>query len=128
MSPSCFGLPGLIVDRYDDLCVATETTAGMEARRAEWLAPGHGFLMAEPRRAFEAILAHRLRREAKVLAALRDAAGPASAETLLARVYDDVPARLQAMAMRSLQAHLIKLRDEGLASDALTGQWTLVGS
>lgn len=32
------GLPGLIVDRYGDLCVATETTAGMEARRAEWLA------------------------------------------------------------------------------------------
>ena len=32
------GLPGLIVDRYDDLCVATETTAGMEARREEWLA------------------------------------------------------------------------------------------
>ena len=37
----------------------------------EWLAPGHGFLMAEPRRAIEWIVAHRLRREAKVVAALR---------------------------------------------------------
>ena len=31
-----------------------------------WLAPGHGFLMAEPKRAIERIIAHRARREAKV--------------------------------------------------------------
>lgn len=31
------GLPGLIIDRYNDLCVVQETTAGMEARRGEWL-------------------------------------------------------------------------------------------
>ena len=33
----------------------------------DWLAPGHGFLMAHPHRAIEGIIAHRLRREAKVL-------------------------------------------------------------
>ena len=38
----------------------------------DWLAPGHGFLMAEPRAAIEAIVAHRLKREAKVVAALRE--------------------------------------------------------
>jgi glyoxylase-like metal-dependent hydrolase (beta-lactamase superfamily II) len=81
----------------------------------DWLAPGHGFLMEQPRRAIEAIIAHRHRRETKVLAALREL-GPASAETLLARVYDDVPARLHAMAARSLKAHLVKLRDEAKAA------------
>ena len=80
----------------------------------EWLAPGHGFLMAEPRRAMQAIIDHRLAREAKVLAALRDL-GPALADVLLARVYADVPARLHPVAMRSLMAHLLKLRDDGLA-------------
>lgn len=32
------GLPGLIIDRYGALCVASETTAGMAARREVWLA------------------------------------------------------------------------------------------
>ena len=79
-----------------------------------WLAPGHGFLMAQPRRAFEWIIEHRLKREAKVVAALREL-GPAPAETLVAQVYDDVPQRMHAMALRSLNAHLFKLRDEACA-------------
>jgi glyoxylase-like metal-dependent hydrolase (beta-lactamase superfamily II)/8-oxo-dGTP pyrophosphatase MutT (NUDIX family) len=89
----------------------------------EWLAPGHGFLMAQPRRAIEAIVAHRLRREAKVVAALR-ALGSTDADTLLARVYDDVKPQLLPMAMRSLRAHLLKLRDEGAAAER-DGRWAL---
>jgi glyoxylase-like metal-dependent hydrolase (beta-lactamase superfamily II) len=89
----------------------------------DWLAPGHGFLMAQPRRAMEAIVAHRLKREAKVVEAVREL-GPASAEALLAKVYADVPARLHAMAMRSLVAHLFKLRDEAGVVEA-EGLWSL---
>jgi glyoxylase-like metal-dependent hydrolase (beta-lactamase superfamily II) len=88
-----------------------------------WLAPGHGFLMAQPRRALQAIIDHRLRREAKVVDALR-ALGPASAEALLPRVYDDVPQRMHGMAMRSLKAHLFKLRDEQRAAEA-GASWSL---
>ncbi|HMC15994.1 MAG TPA: MBL fold metallo-hydrolase [Albitalea sp.] len=91
----------------------------------EWLAPGHGFLMEKPKRAFDWIVQHRLRREAKVLAALREL-GAAEPEVLLKRVYDDVPERLHGVAMRSLNAHLIKLRDEGAAT--LAGQrWSALG-
>ena len=89
----------------------------------EWLAPGHGFLMAEPRRAIEWIIGHRLKREAKVVAALRRHA-PASAETLLPTVYDDVPLKMHAMAMRSLSAHLFKLRTDGTAHE-VEGRWSL---
>jgi glyoxylase-like metal-dependent hydrolase (beta-lactamase superfamily II) len=87
----------------------------------DWLAPGHGFLMAPPRQAFEKIIAHRLKREAKVLAALHTH-GPASAEDLLAPVYDDVPERMHPVALRSLTAHLLKLRDEGRALEQ-GGRW-----
>jgi glyoxylase-like metal-dependent hydrolase (beta-lactamase superfamily II)/8-oxo-dGTP pyrophosphatase MutT (NUDIX family) len=80
----------------------------------EWLAPGHGFLMAQPRRAFEWIIEHRLKREAKVVAALRDL-GPAPVQALVELVYDDVPQRMHPMALRSLNAHLFKLRDEARA-------------
>jgi glyoxylase-like metal-dependent hydrolase (beta-lactamase superfamily II) len=89
----------------------------------EWLAPGHGFLMAEPKRAIEWIIAHRLKREAKVVAALQAQPG-ASAEALLPRVYDDVPERMHPMALRSLKAHLHKLRVDGRA-DEDAGHWTM---
>ena len=92
----------------------------------QWLAPGHGFLMAQPHQAIKSIIAHRGRREAKLVGVMREL-GPAPLEALLLRVYDDVPQRLHAMAARSLTAHLFKLRDEALAvSD--DGRWALSGA
>ena len=90
----------------------------------DWLAPGHGFLMAEPRAAMEAVIAHRLKREAKVVAAMREA-GPATADALLPIVYADVPLRLHPMAMRSLTAHLLKLDADGRARNE-AGTWALI--
>ncbi len=89
----------------------------------DWLAPGHGFLMARPRDAMVAIIEHRLKREAKVVAAL-DELGAALAAELLALVYADVPAKLHPMAMRSLTAHLLKLQAERRAREA-EGRWSL---
>jgi glyoxylase-like metal-dependent hydrolase (beta-lactamase superfamily II) len=83
----------------------------------DWLAPGHGFLVAEPQALLRGLIAHRLRREAKVLAALRALAadGPAALEAVLSIVYDDVSPDLHGVAQRSLLAHLLKLQAEGLA-------------
>ena len=86
----------------------------------DWLGPGHGFLMADPRRAIQAIIEHRGKREAKVIDALRDL-GPAAIDALLAQVYDDVPARMHGVATRSLRAHLIKLCVEGRAFEQAGG-------
>jgi glyoxylase-like metal-dependent hydrolase (beta-lactamase superfamily II) len=83
----------------------------------QWLAPGHGFLVAEPHPVLRGLIAHRLRREAKVLAALR-AEQPASLAALLPRVYDDVPPALHPVAGRSLLAHLFKLQADGAATRA----------
>lgn len=90
----------------------------------DWLAPGHGFLMAEPRRVIEAVIAHRLRREARVVEALRAAGAPVAAAALLPQVYADVPAHLHPVALRSLTAHLLKLRDDGRAGED-AGRWAL---
>ncbi len=80
----------------------------------DWLAPGHGFLVAEPHAVLRALVSHRLKREAKVLAALQ-LFGAAPMDALLLRVYDDVPAALHPMARRSLLAHLLKLQADGAA-------------
>ncbi len=88
----------------------------------DWLAPGHGFLMAQPHAAVQRLIAHRQQREAKVLAAL-EAAGAITVQALLGRVYDDVhPDRLP-VAARSLLAHLLKLRAEGRARQSAGELW-----
>jgi glyoxylase-like metal-dependent hydrolase (beta-lactamase superfamily II)/8-oxo-dGTP pyrophosphatase MutT (NUDIX family) len=90
----------------------------------DWLAPGHGFLVAQPHALLRALIEHRLKREARVLAALRAAQrGPLDA--LLPQVYADVPAALHPVARRSLLAHLLKLQADGLA-DADGEAWMAV--
>lgn len=79
-----------------------------------WFAPGHGFLVAEPHAVLRALIAHRLKREAKVELAL-EALGQGTLDELLPRVYDDVPPALHPVARRSLLAHLLKLEADGVA-------------
>jgi glyoxylase-like metal-dependent hydrolase (beta-lactamase superfamily II) len=107
-----------------DMATYLASLRGLLDLELDWLAPGHGFLMAQPQRAIEAIVAHRLKREAKVVDALR-ALGPATPDVLLAQVYADTPVRLHTMALRSLSAHLLKLRAEARALEQ-EGRWSLV--
>ena len=91
----------------------------------EWLAPGHGFLVAQPHGVLRALIAHRLKREAKVLAALRSH-GPEVLENLVPPVYDDVPTALHGVAQRSLWAHLLKLQGDGRAARDHRQRWSAV--
>jgi len=91
----------------------------------DWLAPGHGFLVAQPHAVLRALIAHRLKREAKVLAALHSH-GPGPLESLVQAVYDDVPAALHGVAQRSLWAHLLKLQGEGRAALDGSDRWSAV--
>ncbi|MEL7450196.1 MAG: MBL fold metallo-hydrolase [Pseudomonadota bacterium] len=86
---------------------------------ARAIAPGHGDVIDDPDREIDWIIEHRLEREAKVLRHLGDGD---TLDTLVVRVYDDVPARIHPLAKRSLLAHLIKLRDDGRASES-DGVW-----
>lgn len=89
------------------------------------LLPGHGTVITEAEALIRWTLAHRLQREAKVLACLGRT--PEALEQLVTRVYDDVPEHLHAVARLSLWAHLIKLAEDGLAKTA-NGQWSLAGT
>jgi glyoxylase-like metal-dependent hydrolase (beta-lactamase superfamily II) len=82
------------------------------------LAPGHGYLIGQPEVEIDRLVKHRLAREDKVRRALREAGSSASLQTLLPRVYDDVPVALHPMAARSLEAHLDKLVVDGEIAQA----------
>ena len=77
------------------------------------IAPGHGELMQEPQRVAEWIVKHRLEREKKVSDALKED-GEGTPDTLVNKVYDDVDSSLFPIAKWSLEAHLLKLTDDGL--------------
>jgi len=79
------------------------------------LAPGHGEVIDDPERAIDWIIKHRLEREAKVLAAMQAHPGLSTHE-LVPHVYQDIDPKLYGWAERSLLAHVIKLREEGLGS------------
>ena len=76
------------------------------------IAPGHGYLIGNPRREVNRLIQHRRWRESRVLDAVARR-GPASVEDLLDDVYPDVPEKLRGPAARSLEAHLIKLVEDG---------------
>jgi glyoxylase-like metal-dependent hydrolase (beta-lactamase superfamily II) len=75
-------------------------------------APGHGHVIASPQDEVRRLIAHRLKREEKIFAALAQT-GPATLEQLVQRAYDDVPERIHHVAMRSLHAALIRLERNG---------------
>jgi glyoxylase-like metal-dependent hydrolase (beta-lactamase superfamily II)/8-oxo-dGTP pyrophosphatase MutT (NUDIX family) len=107
-----------------DMSAYMASLRGLLARPLDWLAPGHGFLIADPHRAIEGVVAHRLKREAKVESALREL-GPAEAVSLVPRAYDDTPPAMHGWALHSLTAHLLKLRDDGRAR-LEQGVWSAV--
>ena len=83
------------------------------------LFPAHGSPSGAAVRRIRALIAHRLERESKVLAALD--VGPRPLEDLVPRVYEDTPRELWGWAERSLLAHLEKLEREGRAERAGQG-------
>jgi glyoxylase-like metal-dependent hydrolase (beta-lactamase superfamily II) len=89
----------------------------------ENIAPGHGDLMDRGKEVLEALRAHRLAREAKVLRSIPKLS-EATLDTLTPLVYDDVPADRHAWARLTLEAHLIKLVRDGRVREQ-RGSWLL---
>ncbi len=79
------------------------------------IAPAHGTVIVDVHDEVQRIIDHRKKREQKVLDAL-SSTEPLSEKSLLKAVYADTPPELHLLASFSLQAHLIALGENGLAS------------
>ncbi len=88
------------LDRLDALC---------ERHGVEFILPAHGHAIAGARGAIARLKAHRLAREARVLAAMQ-ALPDGSMDDWVRHAYADVPERLWPVAQRSLLAHVERLR------------------
>lgn len=91
------------------------------------LAPGHGRVMSDPQSVIETLIRHRLYREQKtlrVLTRMSGESGPVPIQSLVMGVYDDVASHLLPWAQMTLQAHLLKLQDDGRVTQ-LEGNWSV---
>lgn len=97
-----------------DMAAYLQSLEKVAARGDAVLWPTHGPPIRRPEAHVRALIAHRLAREASILAALQD--GARSIPDLVERIYEDVPKALHRAAALSVSAHLIKLIDEKKAS------------
>lgn len=88
------------LDRLDALCAE---------HGVEFILPAHGYVIGDARGAIAKLKAHRLAREAKVLAAMQ-ALPEGSMEDWVRHAYDDVPERMWPVAQRSLLAHVERIQ------------------
>jgi glyoxylase-like metal-dependent hydrolase (beta-lactamase superfamily II) len=104
----------LIAPGDGDMAVYLEQLRRLGGLKARLALPAHGEPIDEPTALFDRYVAHRLMREAKVLAAVVGC-GPdgGSEDEIVAVAYDDVPATTWPIALLSLRSHLDKLVTEG---------------
>jgi glyoxylase-like metal-dependent hydrolase (beta-lactamase superfamily II) len=76
--------------------------------------PAHGAPVTDPAARLHWLIAHRLQREAEIIAALTEAA--ATPAMLVARIYADLTPLLARAAERNVLAHLIDLTTRGMVS------------
>jgi glyoxylase-like metal-dependent hydrolase (beta-lactamase superfamily II) len=88
----------------------------IEALPLERLYPGHGAEIDRPGPVISWYLAHRLQREAEILAAI--SSGARDAGEIVEIVYRDMDPALHPLARQSVLAHLQKLRREGRLDQA----------
>ncbi|MGJ7542984.1 MBL fold metallo-hydrolase [Variovorax sp. LT1R16] len=93
------------LDTLDEACA----TGGVD-----FILPAHGYVLGSARDAIAYLKMHRLRREARILAAMR-AQPQGTPEEWLPVAYGDVPQRMWPVAARSLAAHVERIRERGLA-------------
>jgi recombination protein RecT len=89
-------------------------TRACEEHDIEYILPAHGHVLGSAMQAIANLKAHRLKREAKVIAAMQAKPHGELAEWV-ELAYDDVPARMWPLAQRSLLAHVQRIEALGLA-------------
>ncbi len=102
-----------------------DSLAKVRQLRLPSIAPGHGYLIDDPKPLVDWYIEHRLEREQQVLDTL-SATGSAKIEQLVAAIYVDLDPELVPVAQRTVHAHLLKLAAEGrVTGKTAKGTWSI---
>jgi recombination protein RecT len=87
--------------------------AACDEHQIGFIAPAHGYVLADAKSAIAQLKAHRLKREAKIMRVMQ-AHPEGTIDDWVAGAYDDVDPRIWPVAKRSLLAHVDRVRELGL--------------
>ena len=101
-----------------------ESLATVRAIRLRSIAPGHGYLIEDPKAAIDDYIEHRLAREQQILDLLTES-GTSKIDDLVAVIYVDINPDLHPVAKRTVHAHLVKLVKDGkVKGRSVDGKWS----
>ena len=98
----------------EDMTAYLDSLRRLEAMTFARLHPGHGNTIDNPTEVIGNYLAHRLERERQVVAAVNG--GATTVGEVVEAVYAEVHPELHPLAAFSVEAHLLKLAEEGIVT------------
>jgi glyoxylase-like metal-dependent hydrolase (beta-lactamase superfamily II) len=101
-----------IVPPDGDMAEYLASLAAMQKLRLHRIAPGHGYIVEEPKVAIQALIDHRRARENEVLEAV-GSLDAASIDAITDMVYDSPTGELRDLGAGTVEAHLAKLVTDG---------------
>jgi glyoxylase-like metal-dependent hydrolase (beta-lactamase superfamily II) len=97
--------------RGGDLAAYLDSLERVRALRPSRLLPGHGPIIEDPQTLIDGYLRHRAERDRQILAAIEGR--EQTVGQLAAAIYKGLPPMLEAAAIETVLAHLLKLQQEG---------------
>jgi ribonuclease/clavin/mitogillin len=117
----------VIIPGDGDMRVYLEQLGRLRALDAALALPAHGDPIDDPNALFDRYVAHRLEREARVMRAVVAAGLDGATDVdLVPRAYADTSPSVWPFALFSLQAHLVKLVDDGRVHE-VAGKYVQAG-
>ncbi|MDH3753525.1 MAG: MBL fold metallo-hydrolase [Acidimicrobiia bacterium] len=110
-----------IVPPHGDMTAYLESLATMKGLRLQRLAPAHGYVLEGAKDELQAVIDHRLEREAQIAAAV-GSLDPAGVDAITAEVYGSLDEERHELAAATVVAHLQKLLADGTVK-ARGGAW-----
>jgi ribonuclease/clavin/mitogillin len=101
----------IAASRGGDLRAYLQSLQRVRSLAPRRLFPGHGPAIDDPQAAIDAYLQHRAERESQVLRALQE--GSRTPGAIAARIYRGLESSIEAAAVDTVLAHLMKLEAEG---------------
>jgi glyoxylase-like metal-dependent hydrolase (beta-lactamase superfamily II) len=102
-----------------DMAAYMESLRLLLARDDRFYCCGHGPVLPDPSALVRALLVHRVARESAIAASLSDT--PQNTDWIVDQLYNDLDTRLKPAASRTVLAHLLKLQEEGRATELAEG-------
>lgn len=110
---------------YGDMRLYLESLERLKGYDSALMLPGHGREVQDVGRKLQELIDHRQEREEQVLRLIAD--GKRTVKAMLAVIYPELDRRIVPMALRQIEAHLAKLREDGRVEPVGEGEWRLRG-